>query len=62
MNDLLLGSDKASWHAGYRIAAGDRVIFDIATHGVVLANDIVVAAQAETAASDGFGVWGAASA
>src|SRR5689334_128459 len=62
VNYLLLGSDKASWHAGYRIADGDRIIFDIASHGVVLANDVVVAGQAETAASDGFGVWGAASA
>ncbi|MFK4088339.1 hypothetical protein ACI2LF_29770 [Kribbella sp. NPDC020789] len=62
VNYLLLGSDKASWHAGFRIADGDRIVFDIASHGVVLANDVVYADQAETAASDGFGVWGVPSA
>ncbi|WP_051795511.1 fumarylacetoacetate (FAA) hydrolase [Streptomyces sp. NRRL S-87] len=40
VNYLLLGSDKASWHAGYRIADGDRIVIDVASHGVELANTV----------------------
>jgi hypothetical protein len=40
VNYLLLGSDKASYHAGFRIADGDRVTIEVASHGVVLSNPI----------------------
>ncbi|MEU5219264.1 fumarylacetoacetate (FAA) hydrolase [Streptomyces sp. NPDC020807] len=61
VNYLLLGSDKASFHAGFRIADGDRVTFDIASHGVVLSNEVAYAPQTSTAASAGFTAWDRAS-
>ncbi|MFD7257582.1 fumarylacetoacetate (FAA) hydrolase [Streptomyces sp. NPDC059874] len=43
---VLLGADKASWHDGFRIADGDRVTIDVASHGVVLSNVIEYAGRA----------------
>lgn len=40
VNYLLLGADKASWHAGFRIADGDTITIDVASHGVVLSNPV----------------------
>ncbi|MBM9507281.1 fumarylacetoacetate (FAA) hydrolase [Actinacidiphila acididurans] len=37
---LLLGSDKASWHAGFRIADEDRITLEFTSHGVVLSNPV----------------------
>ncbi|MFI1993762.1 hypothetical protein [Actinoplanes sp. NPDC020271] len=55
---VLLGSDKASWHAGFRIADGDRITFDLASHGVVLSNEVRYAPVVEATASAGFTAWG----
>jgi hypothetical protein len=41
VNYLLLGSDKASYHAGHRLEDGDRVRIDVTSHGVVLSNPVV---------------------
>ncbi|WP_331746525.1 fumarylacetoacetate (FAA) hydrolase (plasmid) [Streptomyces sp. NBC_00868] len=46
---VLLGADKASYHDGFRIADGDRVTIDVASHGVVLSNVIEYARRAEAA-------------
>ncbi|MFJ9343344.1 fumarylacetoacetate (FAA) hydrolase [Streptomyces sp. NPDC101733] len=40
VNYLLLGSDKASFHSGFRIADGDRVTFEVHSHGVELSNPV----------------------
>lgn len=40
VNYVLLGADKASFHDGFRIADGDRVVIDVKSHGVTLANPI----------------------
>ncbi|MFC4036661.1 fumarylacetoacetate (FAA) hydrolase [Streptomyces polygonati] len=37
---MLLGSDKASWHDGFRIADEDRVTIEFTSHGVVLSNPV----------------------
>ncbi|MEV8378739.1 hypothetical protein AB0P21_38720 [Kribbella sp. NPDC056861] len=57
VNYLLLGSDKASYHAGFTILDGDQIIFDLASHGVVLSNQVRYAPLAETTASAGFANW-----
>ncbi|MEV7419423.1 fumarylacetoacetate (FAA) hydrolase [Streptomyces sp. NPDC089919] len=62
VNYLLLGSDKASWHDGFRIADGDRVTFHLESHGVVLSNEIAYAPAVERAASAGFAAFAPASA
>ncbi|WP_431975919.1 hypothetical protein [Micromonospora haikouensis] len=58
VNYLLLGSDKASYHAGFRIADGDRITFDLTSHGVVLSNEVRYAPVPDTTASAGFAGWG----
>ncbi|MFJ6668750.1 MULTISPECIES: fumarylacetoacetate (FAA) hydrolase [unclassified Streptomyces] len=40
VNYLLLGADKATYHDGFRIEDGDRMVIDVASHGVVLANPV----------------------
>jgi hypothetical protein len=40
VNYLLLGADKASYHGGFRMKDGDRIVIDVASHGVVLANPV----------------------
>ena len=40
VNYLLLGADKASYHDGFRIEDGDRLVIDVTSHGVVLANTV----------------------
>ncbi|MFE6053655.1 fumarylacetoacetate (FAA) hydrolase [Kitasatospora sp. NPDC056446] len=40
VNYLLLGADKASYHDGFRIEDGDRLVIDVSSHGVVLANPV----------------------
>lgn len=40
VNYMLLGADKASFHDGFRIEDGDRVVIDVTSHGVVLANPV----------------------
>ncbi|MGE7435578.1 fumarylacetoacetate (FAA) hydrolase [Kitasatospora sp. NPDC001175] len=40
VNYLLLGADKASYHDGFRIEDGDRLVIDVTSHGVVLANPV----------------------
>lgn len=50
VNYLLLGADKASYHDGFRIEDGDRMVIDVSSHGVVLANPVRYG-QADTARS-----------
>ncbi|MDT0328660.1 FAH family protein [Nocardiopsis lambiniae] len=40
VNYLFLGADKASYHDGFRIQDGDRLVLDVASHGVELANSV----------------------
>jgi hypothetical protein len=40
VNYLMLGADKATYHDGFRVEDGDRIIIDVATHGVELANPV----------------------
>ncbi|MFD7557222.1 fumarylacetoacetate (FAA) hydrolase [Streptomyces sp. NPDC059835] len=40
VNYVLLGADKASFHDGFRIADGDRLVIDVKSHGVTLANPV----------------------
>ena len=49
VNYVLLGADKASYHDGFRIADNDRVVIDVKSHDVQLANDIRFGAQAAAA-------------
>ncbi|MFF7134217.1 FAH family protein [Streptomyces sp. NPDC008196] len=37
---VYLGADRSSFHAGFRIADGDRVTLDFASHGVALSNTV----------------------
>lgn len=48
VNYLLLGADKASYHAGFRIADGDRVTIEVLSHDVVLSNVIRYAEPVKT--------------
>ncbi|MFF4806018.1 hypothetical protein ACFY1U_47865 [Streptomyces sp. NPDC001351] len=50
VNYLLLGADKATYHDGFRIEDGDRMVIDVTSHGVVLANPVQYG-QAATADS-----------
>ncbi|WP_371480496.1 fumarylacetoacetate (FAA) hydrolase [Kitasatospora sp. NBC_00315] len=50
VNYLLLGADKASYHDGFRIEDGDRLVIDVTSHGVELAN-VVQYGQAVAARS-----------
>ncbi|MFD1150229.1 hypothetical protein [Saccharothrix hoggarensis] len=49
VNYVLLGSDKASWHAGFRIADGDRITIEVTSHDVVLSNVVRFAGRADAA-------------
>ncbi|GAA2126026.1 hypothetical protein GCM10009759_78270 [Kitasatospora saccharophila] len=40
VNYLLLGADKATYHDGFRIEDGDRLVLDVTSHGVVLDNTV----------------------
>lgn len=40
VNYLLLGADKATYHDGFRIEDGDRMVIDVTSHGVRLANAV----------------------
>lgn len=40
VNYLFLGADKATFHDGFRIENGDRMVLDFTSHGVVLSNDV----------------------
>ncbi|WP_217246833.1 fumarylacetoacetate (FAA) hydrolase [Streptomyces sp. AC602_WCS936] len=40
VNYLFLGADKATYHDGFRIDDGDRMVIDVASHGVVLDNTV----------------------
>ncbi|GGW09125.1 hypothetical protein GCM10018980_23480 [Streptomyces capoamus] len=40
VNYLFLGADKATYHDGFRIENGDRMVLDVSSHGVVLANEV----------------------
>jgi hypothetical protein len=40
VNYVLLGADKASYHDGFRIADGDRIVIDVKSHGIVLDNAV----------------------
>ncbi|MFF8726242.1 fumarylacetoacetate (FAA) hydrolase [Streptomyces sp. NPDC015171] len=40
VNYLFLGADKATYHDGFRIENGDRMVLDVSSHGVVLANQV----------------------
>ncbi|HEV2640181.1 MAG TPA: hypothetical protein VGX23_33915 [Actinocrinis sp.] len=40
VNYLFLGADKATYHDGFRIENGDRMVLDVSSHGVVLANTV----------------------
>ncbi|MYV69300.1 fumarylacetoacetate (FAA) hydrolase [Streptomyces sp. SID2131] len=46
---VLTGADKASYHDGFRIADGDRITLDFASHGVVLSNVVEYAGRAGAA-------------
>ncbi|MGW2649138.1 FAH family protein [Streptomyces sp. NPDC001393] len=37
---VYLGADRSSFHAGFRTADGDRVTFDVASHGVRLSHPL----------------------
>ncbi len=45
VNYILLGADSASFHDGFRIADGDKVNIDFASHGVLLSNVVEFARQ-----------------
>lgn len=38
VNYVLLGADEASFHQGFRIADGDRVVINVLSHGVTMDN------------------------
>lgn len=40
VNYVLLGADEASFHDGFRIADGDRIVINVLSHGVKLANEV----------------------
>ncbi|MFL1377229.1 FAH family protein [Nocardiopsis protaetiae] len=40
VNYLFLGADKASYHDGFRIGDGDRLVLRVDSHGVELANPV----------------------
>lgn len=40
VNYLMLGADKATYHDGFRMEDGDRIVIDVASHGVRLANPV----------------------
>ncbi|MFC1408684.1 fumarylacetoacetate (FAA) hydrolase [Streptacidiphilus sp. N1-12] len=40
VNYVLTGADRSSFHDGFRIADGDRIVIDVASHGAVLANTV----------------------
>ena len=40
VNYVLLGADEASFHQGFRIADGDRIVINVLSHGVKLANEV----------------------
>src|SRR6266567_564209 len=40
VNYLYLGADKATYHDGFRIEHGDRMVLDYPSHGVTLANTV----------------------
>jgi hypothetical protein len=40
VNYLFLGADKATFHDGFRIENGDRMVLDFTSHGVVLPNRV----------------------
>ncbi|GAA3111968.1 fumarylacetoacetate (FAA) hydrolase [Streptomyces echinatus] len=46
VNYLFLGADKATYHDGFRIENGDRMVLDVSSHGVVLANEVRYGAAA----------------
>ncbi|QYX78373.1 fumarylacetoacetate (FAA) hydrolase [Streptomyces akebiae] len=48
VNYLLLGADKATYHDGFRIEDGDRMVIDVSSHGVVLANPVQYGQAATT--------------
>ncbi len=50
VNYMYLGADRASYHDGFRIEDGDRLVLDVTSHGVVLSN-VVQFGQAVAARS-----------
>lgn len=40
VNYILLGADEASFHQGFRIADGDRIVINVLSHGVELGNQV----------------------
>jgi hypothetical protein len=40
VNYVLLGADEASFHQGFRIVDGDRIVINVLSHGVKLANEV----------------------
>ncbi|WP_066953286.1 fumarylacetoacetate (FAA) hydrolase [Streptomyces lushanensis] len=46
VNYLFLGADKASYHDGFRIEDGDRLVLDVSSHGTVLSNVVRYGRQA----------------
>ncbi|MFF0560921.1 fumarylacetoacetate (FAA) hydrolase [Streptomyces sp. NPDC004266] len=50
VNYVLLGADEASFHDGFRIADGDRVVIDVKSHDVSFANSIRFGREADRAA------------
>jgi hypothetical protein len=40
VNYLYLGADKCTYHDGFRIENGDRMVLDVTSHGVLLPNTV----------------------
>ncbi len=54
VNYLFLGADKATYHDGFRIENGDRMVIDVSSHGVVLANEVRYGAAAPSSRAGTF--------
>lgn len=48
---VYIGADRSSFHDGHRMADGDRVTLDFASHGVTLSNTVRCASSALVAAA-----------
>ncbi|MFS0692802.1 fumarylacetoacetate (FAA) hydrolase [Streptomyces nitrosporeus] len=53
VNYLFVGADKASYHDGFRIEDGDRMVIDVSSHGAVLSNVVRYGPQAASVTERG---------
>ncbi|MDQ0794844.1 fumarylacetoacetate (FAA) hydrolase [Streptomyces sp. B1I3] len=53
VNYLFMGADKATYHDGFRIEDGDRMVIDVSSHGAVLSNVVRYAPQAASVTERG---------